>query len=73
MIFIHHHQDTEREEKPPQNIRRIANRVAERGGQAVANERGFVSATNAIMENVRATPNDCGSDFWEFVIEDSDL
>lgn len=39
MIFIHHHQDTEREEKPPQNIRRIALRVAERGGQAVANER----------------------------------
>jgi hypothetical protein len=73
MIFIHHHQDGEREEKPPKNIRRIAHRIADRGGAAVANVRGFVSAANAIMENVRSTPNDCGSDFWEFVIEDTDL
>jgi hypothetical protein len=73
MLFIHHHGDTEQEETPPANIRRIAYRVAERGGPAVANTRGFVSAKNAIMENVRSTPTDCGPDHWEFVIEDSDL
>jgi aspartate/methionine/tyrosine aminotransferase len=73
MIFIHHHSDTEREESPPKNIRRIAIRIADRGGAAVANARGFVSARNAIIENVRSTPNDCGSDYWEFVIEDTDL
>jgi len=73
MLFIHHHGDSEREEAPPANIRRIAYRVAERGGQAVANKRGFVSARNAIMENLRSTPNDCSPDHWEFVIEDTDL
>jgi hypothetical protein len=71
MIFIHHHADNESEEKPPPPIRRIAYRICERGG--TPDMRGFVSATSAIMENVRSTPNDCGSDFWEFVIEDSDL
>lgn len=73
MIFIHHHGDNEREEKPPPNIRRIAYRVADRGGIAVANTRGFVSAVNAIMENVRSAPNDCGPNYWEFVIEEAQL
>lgn len=73
MLFIHHHQDSEHEEKPPAKIKRIAYRIAERGGPAVANMRGFVSAANAIMENVRSTSIDCGSDYWEIVIEDSDL
>lgn len=74
MIFIHHHNDSEREEKPPPNIRRIAYRIREKGGPVLkADMRGFVSAKNAIIENVRSTPNDCGSDCWEFVIEDTDL
>lgn len=73
MIFIYHHGDIEREAPPPPAIRRIAYRICDEGGPAVRNQRGFVSATNAIYENVRSTPNDCGSNYWEFVIEDTDL
>jgi hypothetical protein len=68
MISIHHYSDTEREEKPPANIRRIAHRVADTGGSVLKNARGFVSSAHAIIENVRTTPNDCGSDYWEFVL-----
>lgn len=73
MIFIHHHQDTEREEKPPPEIRRIAYRLCDKGGPAVANARGFVTAINPRFDQVMASPAQCGSDYWEIVIESADL
>ena len=73
MIFIHHYQDSERDEKPPKNIQRIARRLAETGGSAVTHTPAFVSAKEPRMEDVTTNPESCGSDYWEIVIEDSDL
>ena len=73
MLFIHHNNDSEREEKPPARIRHVANRLCNNGGPAVANTRGFVSADDPQVGKVMATPNQCGPDFWEIVIEDGDI
>lgn len=74
MLFIHHHSDTEREEAPPARIRHVAKRWCETGGPALAaNKRGFVRATGAQIGQVMATPDACGANYWEIVIEDTDL
>lgn len=73
MLFIHHYQDCEREEKPPQAIRRIAYRLSDKGGPAIANVSGFVGAVNPRYDQLSTSPDQCGSDYWEIVIEDSDL
>lgn len=74
MLFIHHHKDSEREEKPPPHIRCVASRWCEVGGPALdANTRGFVRATKPRVDLVMATPATCGSNYWEIVIERDDL
>lgn len=73
MIFIHHQQDSERDEKPPKNVQRIARRLAETGGPAVTHTPAFVSTTEPRMANVTTDPEKCGADYWEITIEDSDL
>lgn len=74
MIFIHHKRDTEREEAPPAHIRRVARRWCEVGGPSLdANTRGFVRATKPRVELVMATPDTCGGDYWEIIVEATDL
>jgi len=81
MLFIHHHNDTEREEKPPRRLQRLARKLSAHGGLALRSHRGFInsaplgpfSGPRPHINDVMATPDSCGSDYWEIVIEDSDL
>lgn len=75
MIFIHHHRgDSEREEEPPERIRHVARRAIEQGSVFLdRNSRLFVSASNPRINQVWTMPTNCGSDYWELVIEDTDL
>lgn len=73
MLFIHHYQDSEREGVPPKAIKRIARQLCKEGGPSVTHTRGFVRAIDPQYEAVTTSPDRCGSDYWEIVIEDSGL
>lgn len=74
MLFIHHHGDTEQEAAPPERIRHVAKRWCETGAPTLAaNMRGFVRATGAQIGQVMANPETCGSNYWEIVVEATDL
>jgi len=74
MMFIHHQGDSEREQKPPEKIRRIGRRLCEDGGPALTTgQRGFVSAKDPQLGKVMAVPDNCGSNYWEIVVEATDL
>jgi hypothetical protein len=73
MIFIHHHNDTEREQQPPEAIRSVARRTCERAGPtATSGTRIFVPTHKPQMSEVRTTPPDAAN-YWEIVIETTDL
>lgn len=74
MIFIHHHGDTEREEKPPERIRHVAKRAnAQASPLLFHNNRIYVNSAEPTIDRVMSKPESCGSDFWEIVVEATDL
>lgn len=74
MLFIHHHKDTERDEPAPPAIQRVARRTCEQAGPiAIPGRRLFVPATKPHMDQVRTSPAGCGANYWEIVIEATDL
>lgn len=73
MLFIHHYEDTEREEKPPARINHVARRFKEVCAPVLTGNTKCFLTVSSLMTDILSKPKPSWADYWEVVIEDSDL